>query len=111
MIYKSKILRETKEFNVEIVKDKYINNDTLYLGLFNTDTQEYFGDITVNVPFSGAYGNIACVDTNNNSNIIEFIKRYKLGKDTGLIAYSGYCTYPLYEFDMDMIDKYCKSEV
>lgn len=104
MIYKSTIL--SKEFNVEIVKDKYVNNDTLYIGLFNTDTGELFGDITVNVPFSGASDNIACVDTNNNSNIIEFIKRYKLGKDTGIVAYNGFCKYPLYEFNMDIIDKY-----
>ena len=42
--------------------------------------------------------NAAFVDTNNNSKAESFIKKNRLGKDTGRQASSGYCVYPLYEF-------------
>ena len=34
------------------------------------------------------------------------IEKYKLGKPTGKFKISGFCCYPLYEFDLDEIAKY-----
>lgn len=43
--------------------------------------------------------NAAFVDTNNNSEAESFIKKNRLGKDTGRQTSSGFCVYPLYVFD------------
>lgn len=42
----------------------------------------------------------AYVDTNNFPEAESFIKKYRLGKPTGNYAYSGFCSYPLYQFDL-----------
>ena len=46
------------------------------------------------------------VDTNNCPWAEEFIAEYNLGKPTGKMMRSGYCEYPLYEFDLDELKKY-----
>lgn len=40
------------------------------------------------------------VDVNNNPGAEEFIAKYGLGKPAGRTARSGWCEYPLYEFDL-----------
>lgn len=54
--------------------------------------------ITVNlgpVPEGMAY-----IDTNNNPWAEKFLKKHKIAKPTGVVGHSGFCTYPLYMFDM-----------
>ncbi len=46
------------------------------------------------------------LDTNNCPWAKEFVEKYKLGKDTGLRRESGYCTYPLYKWNVSEIEKY-----
>lgn len=43
---------------------------------------------------------MAYVDTNNFPEAESFIKKHRLGKPTGKYGYSGFCTYPLYQFDL-----------
>lgn len=45
----------------------------------------------------------AFVDTNNFPEAEEFIRIHKLGTFTGTTAYSGFCEYPLYRFDLSKI--------
>jgi len=48
------------------------------------------------------------IDTNNCPWLIDFIEEYGLGKLTGKTGESGYCTYPVVRFDMDVLKKYAK---
>ena len=46
----------------------------------------------------------AYVDTNNNGeDITSWIEQNGLGIPTGRIGYSGWCEYPEYKFDLDVI--------
>ena len=49
--------------------------------------------------------NESYVDTNNCPWAPEWIEENGLGRNTGKRARSGYCTYPLYQFDMKRIDE------
>lgn len=68
---------------------------------------ETFAILTVNLDcYTGMKtqsGTRAYVDINNNGrwNCTEFIRKYGLGRPTGRLAQSGFCTYPLYEFNTD----------
>lgn len=45
----------------------------------------------------------AYVDTNNCQWVVGFIEQEGLGKRTGRIGRSGYCTYPVVKFDIQKI--------
>lgn len=62
-----------------------------------------FADLTVNLVNEPCPKNCAYLDTNNFPQGEDFVKKNKLGKFTGMYGMSGYCTYPLYEFDMDAL--------
>ena len=49
--------------------------------------------------------NQSYVDTNNCPWAPEWIEENKLGIKTNRTARSGFCTYPLYEFDMERIEE------
>ena len=66
--------------------------------------------ITTCIPGGGADETHSFIDTNNYSWAEDFIKKYKLGQYTGMKEVSGYCEYPLYEFDMEMLKKYAKQD-
>ena len=68
---------------------------------------EPYADMTVNLQGFPCEKNCAFVDTNNFAMAESLIKEYKLGKPTGRIGQSGYCTYPEYKFNMDEVRKYC----
>ena len=97
--YKLDLYGET--FNLTATIEHYSNNDSLAICL-ETDEGEPFDTITVNLMESSFIGeNQAFIDTNNCSWAEKFIKKYKLGKPTGIMGYSGYCSYPLYEFNLE----------
>ena len=68
---------------------------------------EPFSNLTVNINAQNSGPDCAFVDTNNFGSAEKLIRDYKLGKPTGKIGYSGYCSYPEYRFDMKEIYKYC----
>lgn len=99
------------------IKTKYGNFKVDFL---STDTYIYDGSpaitawnyadgpiahITVCLDDDGLEANQSYVDTNNCPWAPEWITENNLGKDTGKQRRSGYCTYPLYEFDMEKIKK------
>ena len=66
-----------------------------------------FATITVNLPgLRGMKQNVSAVDVNNCPWAPALIKRLGIGKDTGHYLCSGFCVYPVYEFDMDRIAYY-----
>jgi len=64
---------------------------------------EYFDTITVALPDSIFIEDedVAYIDTNNCSWAVKMLKKMKLAKDTGDWSRSGFCTYPLYKFNLN----------
>ena len=91
-------------YNLGIVKHSYADNDTLALELVDVETGEPFSMLTVNLCDGVANNEYQYVDTNNNSNVERFIKSNKLGKFTGMYGHSGFCSYPLYKFDLKKLE-------
>ena len=49
--------------------------------------------------------NMSYLDTNNCPWGEDFVEKYGLGKPTGMLGFSGYCAYPLYEWDLDKLNE------
>lgn len=99
-----KIRIYNKNYSVFPVKSKYLNNKTLAVLL--KDHNGYpFATLTVNIEGFDivASDTRAFVDVNNCPWAEEFIKDNNLGIPTGYTAVSGYCEYPLYEFNLDLL--------
>ncbi len=67
---------------------------------------EPYATLTTKLDVEGFSDEYAFVDTNNCPWAEELIKEYNLGEPTGMSARSGYCTYPLYKFDLDELEKH-----
>ena len=91
-------------YNVHIEKDEYMDNHTLVLSLV-CDDGEPFARLTVNLPETDFWGSdtVAFVDTNNCPWAEKFIEENDLGSPMGITARSGFCTYPLYHFNLQKI--------
>ena len=50
------------------------------------------------------------VDTNNCPWAPDFIREYSLGEQTGKNGQSGYCTYPVFRFDMERLKEFAFPE-
>lgn len=48
---------------------------------------------------------LGVVDINNFPEAPEFIKKYELGTNTGLVRQSGFVVYPIWAFDLERIKK------
>lgn len=66
-----------------------------------------YATLTVNLPNTilKVQPNQAFVDLNNFPTAEDFVTHNGLGKFTGLYDVSGFCTYPLYEFDLDKLNE------
>jgi len=64
--------------------------------------------ITTCIPNGGVelLDNESFIDTNNCPWAIEFIKKYNLGEVTDKLGYSGFCSYPVVQWNMAEIEKY-----
>ena len=91
-----------RTYDVILEQNRYIENNNLYLGLF-CPTEGPFASLTVNIDRLPA--GMAAVDTNNNPWAEEFITGNGLGERTGRVLKSGFCIYPVYEFNMELIDE------
>ena len=94
---------DDKTYNVRIERMVYANGN-LALELI-TDEEEAFATLTVNLVESNMWadGKTAFVDTNNCPFAEDFIAENGLGYYMGYTARSGFCTYPLYRFDLEKI--------
>ena len=97
---------------------RYSSNDTLAVQLIKAEKPwSVHATITVNLdgnPFgmdSRQDGRFAYVDTNNCPWAEQFLEENKIARRTGIFAPSGYCVYPLYEFNLDAIYEYEESEI
>ena len=71
-----------------------------------------FATLTVNLPqVRKMPKNVSAVDTNNCPWAIELIKRLGIGEPTWKYATSGFCGYPIFEFNLEKIAEYTGKKV
>ena len=85
--------------------DHYLADSSLVIDIVNPD--DHIARITTCLDRLTVHEDEAYVDTNNCPWAEDFIKEYRLGDDTWIREQSGFCTYPLYKFDMDRIKEFC----
>ena len=85
--------------------DRYRADRTLAINIYN-ETDGHIATITKCLDTPGNARNESYIDENNCPWAADFIKAYNLGEHTGKWVQSGYCTYPLYRFNMDELKKY-----
>lgn len=96
------------EYKIVFYKDNYYDNNRLYIGCMCED-KEYGGyepycDVTVNLAQNMPDGNYGFLDTNNGDpKLFELMFNKGWIKDTGMIGFSGWCTYPLVKFSDEFI--------
>lgn len=96
-----KIKFKEKEYSIEI--SHYFNNNNFALVM--QGEEEPYAVMTVNLgPLFDP--TMAFVDTNKFPEVIDIIKDYNLGEDTGITRVSGFCVYPLYKFNLEEVSKY-----
>lgn len=80
------------DYEIKFVTDTYAMDGSSYIGAYTTDG-EFYGDITVCIPFM-ARENEIILDINNSPKIIKEMIKRKLISETGNTVSSGYCVYP-----------------
>lgn len=101
MVYTINVYGHTYKVNVLSTRYTFYNSLAVVMETVN---EEPFATITVNLPDSkGLKENLAFIDTNNCPWAVDFLTENKIAIDTGVRASSGYCTYPLFEFDMSKL--------
>ena len=95
---------EPETHNLYLTIDSYQNNGSLAVIVMEVKedgSEEYFDCITVNLWDSCMLDeNMAYIDTNNCSWAEKMLKQHKFAKPTGEYGHSGWCSYPLYEFNL-----------
>lgn len=90
------------EKKVTLVASTYANNNNLHVGL-ESDGEPY-ASVTVNlIPLTDPYS--AYVNTNNLPNIENFLTENNIADYLGQNMGSGYCIYPLFRFNSDIINE------
>ena len=92
---------------VTLIVSTYASYNNLYVGLISEG--EPYADITVNLEHL-TDPCTAFVDTNNLPNIEKFLTDNHIAEYLGTIQTSGYCAYPLYRFNPEIINKLMGSE-
>lgn len=87
--------------------DSYQDNQSLAVCLLDRD-EEMYVVATVNIAgYSDSLApNEAYLDTNNFPEGPELLEKFGFAHNTGEVAQSGFCTYPLYKFDFQLMDDY-----
>ena len=92
---------DKKDYPVTLMITTYLNgNLAILLQTKDKGGPDNYATITVNFPDELLPPDQAYLDTNNVPEIEQFIKDNKLGKPKHRHHISGFCAYPLYEFDL-----------
>ena len=99
-----------KEYPIYFELAQYASNDNFAVNML-TDLEavdEPFGCCTVNLGMKLQMG-YAYIDENNLPGITDFLEENVLGsRIMGCYAFSGFCKYQLFKFDMNELSKYTK---
>lgn len=92
-------------YAIQLKAAAYYYGGNLYIEMLSLEDGdvEPWGDLTVNLgpilPLNCAY-----IDVNNNGNdILDWLQRHKIAAPTGRYGYSGFCRYPEYLFDEQLL--------
>lgn len=98
-------------YNIVLGKANYVDNGTVAVLMYTCTPKgkikEDFGDLTRNIgdSFVWADKESQFVDTNNLGNeIVKWLEENHIAENTGIIGYSGFCSYPLMKFTKDALD-------
>lgn len=91
--------------NVFLRVGRYADRDRMYVGLVCEDGEPY-DDLTVNLPDVPMAEAQACLNTNHLPYAVEFVEKYHLAVKSGLLVKSGFCTYPVYLFDLERLREF-----
>lgn len=80
---------------------KYQADNSIAIQVWNRDGP--IATLTVCLCDRSLGENEAYIDMNNCPWAVDFIEQAGLGKKTGRIGHSGYCTYPVVKFDMQKV--------
>ena len=97
-----------EKIEVVVRKVSYADNGSLAVYLFLDKTYDYepYALLTVNLQESDENEkDEAYLDKNNLPYAETFVKEYGLATPTGRVAYSGFCRYPLYKFDLARLNE------
>lgn len=103
-----------KKFDVvtqyETYKDCYFlkgtySDKSMFLRIWN-DEEGPIADLTTCLGIGNGKENFSYLDMNNCPWAANLVEKLEIAKDTGVTQRSGYCIYPLYEFDMDKVNEY-----
>lgn len=101
---------------------KYANNGNLAIQMLSWVEGCYEGGVKLNGYYESwsmltvnltrkCKPNCAFIDINNNGGaIVDWLIANNLGMDTGVFEISGFCIYPMFEFNMDELNKYIAEE-
>jgi len=95
--------RQEYHHNLYLVADNYQADGSLAIIVMEekeNGEDEQFDVITVCLPWGCADESHAYIDTNNCSWAEKMLRQHRIAKDTDIWERSGYCTYPLYEFNL-----------
>lgn len=96
-------------YTVRLRKSTYVENNSLAIIVDSWDDEfefwEQFCIITVNLSNGMATDTRAFIDTNNCPFAEKFLVDNNIASPTGRVAQSGWCTYPLYQFKEDVLNK------
>lgn len=100
---------------VTVTVNIYETGDNLYVGLLclneNGIPEEYYANLTVNLPEYELDPYEAFIDTNNFPLAELFLEDNQLACHTGTYGGSGYCIYPVYRFDRDKLMELCPESI
>lgn len=100
--YKITIWGETEE--LIIYRASYAIDGTLAVVAVETNG-EPFATLTVKLCDTRESDTKAFLDTNNCPWVEQLLPHYDIAKDTGDFAVSGFCVYPLWEFDLSKLEE------
>lgn len=96
-----KLLIDGKEVLCGIDFKQYIDNGVLACLL--TFGDEFPCVVTINLPIPPRFKFGSYIDTNNYPDILPILKSNNFGILTEVYADSGFCTYPVFIFDKDIV--------
>lgn len=103
-IYHVRFSKTGRTYPVTLRFTRYTNNQTLAVQLVQASGHVLgvtLATITVNLSGPTQNDTHAFLDTNNCPWVEEFLRDNDIAKPVGVNMRSGFCTYPLYEFNLD----------
>ena len=95
-----------KDWDLTLVRSQYSYGKGLAV-IANTSEGKCFAILTVNLESFDLDGDkeYAFVDTNNCPWVEEFLVKNEIAYFTGINVPQGFCTYPLYKFDLTKLQE------